>query len=369
MYNFFDFCTAIPKECAFKNFGVEHILGICVTFFIVYLGLVLLKRLSPSKQDKLIKFCAVLVPIVEISHNIWLYIVNHAKWVELLSLHLCGLQMYFIPLAVFTKALVFKDFVFATSILGGIFAIIFPSGVSDVYPFWHFQTLQTLLYHGLLIFVPIAILVTTNYRPTLKRFHKVLGLFLAIASVDLFVDLSFGQNYLFLVTSPDMPLLRNIQLNYGTIPYLIFTFSALLLICLCLHIPFDLQRKRDNCNSKSLETPSRLKDWEFFYLRLLFFSIIFSISFFFFSIFSLLSSTFCLIFSLIISISTFGKADTSLLPLHVLLIISFTFLVISSVLSFVSLDIFLNECIILYEIEISTNNMAIIIPDRTCNHG
>lgn len=245
MYNFFDFCTNIPKEYAFKNFGFEHILAIVITFLIVFLSLVLLKKLSKQKQSIIIKISAILVPVIEISHNVWLFVANNASIVELLSLHLCGLQMYFIPLAVFTKFLVFKDFVFATSILGGIFAIIFPSGVSDVYPFWHFQTIQTLVYHALLIFVPIAILITTNYRPTLKRFHKVLGLFLGIVCIALFVDLTFGQNYLFLVSSPDMPLLKNIQLNYGTVPYLIFTFFALLLICICIHIPFDLhERKR-----------------------------------------------------------------------------------------------------------------------------
>lgn len=244
MYNFFDFYTNISNNYAFQNFGTAHICAILITFLTILICLFLLKKLSSNNQKKMIKLFAILVPIVETTHNIWLYIVNNAKIVELLSLHLCGLQMYFIPLAVFTKFVVFKDFIFATSILGGIFGIIFPSGVSGSYPIWHFQTIQTFIYHGLLILVPLAILITTDYRPTLKRFHKVVGLFLIIASIDLFVDLTFNQNYLFLVTSPEMPLLRNIQLNYGTLPYLIFTFFALLFICICIHIPFDLYHKR-----------------------------------------------------------------------------------------------------------------------------
>ncbi len=243
MYNFFDYFTDIPKDKVFQNFSLEHIIAIIISFSTIILCLILLKKLSPKKQNIFIKICAILVPILEISHNIWLYIVADAGILQLLSLHLCGLQMYFIPLAVFTNILVFKDFVFASSILGGFFATIFPSGVAGAYPIWHFQTIQTLIYHGLLIFVPIAIMLTTDYRPTLKRFHKVLGLFAIIIAIDLFVDLKFKQNYLFLVTSPDMPLLRNIQLNYGTIPYLIFTFFALLFICMLIHIPFELKRK------------------------------------------------------------------------------------------------------------------------------
>ena len=245
MYSFFDFYTQIPKEYTFKNFGFEHIISMIIIFIVIYICLKALKKLSVKAQDIIIKTCAIFVPILELSHNVWLYFCADATLPQLLSLHLCGLQMYFIPLAVFTKILVFKDFVFASSILGGIFAIIFPSGVAGAYPIWHFQTLQTFLYHGLLIFVPIALLITTDYRPTLKRFPKVFALFMVIATIALCVDLIFNQNYLFLVTSPDMPLLRNIQLSYGTIPYLVFTFLALLLICIFIHIPFDLQNKKD----------------------------------------------------------------------------------------------------------------------------
>ena len=249
MYNFFDFYTQIPNEYAFKNFGVEHIISMIIIFTTIYVCLKALRKLSVQAQDIIIKTCAIFVPILELSHNVWLYISANATLPQLLSLHLCGLQMYFIPLAVFTKVLVFKDFVFASSILGGIFAIIFPSGVAGAYPLWHFQTLQTFLYHGLLIFVPIAILITTDYRPTLKRFPKVFALFTVIAAIALCVDLIFDQNYLFLVTSPDMPLLRNIQSSYGTIPYLIFTFFALLAICVCIHLPFDLRRRKKITNN------------------------------------------------------------------------------------------------------------------------
>jgi len=240
MYNFFDFYTNIPKEYVFNNFSFEHILSMILIFTIITLCLLKLKKAEVKHQNLIIKICAILVPFLEISHNIWLAIFSNASFTELLSLHLCGMQMYFIPLAVLTNILVFKDFVFATSILGGIFAIIFPSGVTGNYPLWHFQSLQTFLYHGLLVFVPISILITSNYRPTIKRFYKVLGLFILIASIALFVDLKFNENYLFLITSPDMPLLRNIQITCGTSAYLIFTFFALLIICISIHLPFDL---------------------------------------------------------------------------------------------------------------------------------
>jgi len=245
MYNFFDFTTNISKEFVFNNWSFEHISAILLVTICIILSLKALKKLPSNKQSMIVKICAIFVPVLEISHNIWLYFANNAPIIELLSLHLCGLQMYFIPLAVFTNFIVFKDFIFASSILGGIFGIVFPSGVTGSYPFWHFQTLQTLLYHGLLIFVPLALLVTTNYRPSLKRFYKVLILFFIIALVCIWVDLGYGQNYMFLVTAPEMPLLSNIQKTYGTFAYLSFTFIALLSICIAIHLPFEFKTKKE----------------------------------------------------------------------------------------------------------------------------
>lgn len=246
MYDFFDFTTNISKEYVFNNWGIEHISAILIVTIVIFFCLRILKKLSKEKQTRIIKICAILVPFVEISHNVWLYFANNSSIIELLSLHLCGLQMYFIPLAVFTNFIVFKDFIFATSILGGIFGILFPSGVTGSYPFWHFQTIQTLIYHSLLIFIPLAILVTTDYRPTLKRFYKVLLLFFIVVIICVYIDLVYGQNYLFLVTAPEMALLTNIQTKYGTFPYLCFTFLVLLFICVFIHLPFDLKRKKNN---------------------------------------------------------------------------------------------------------------------------
>lgn len=247
MYNFFDYYTELPANVAMPNFGIAHICSIIFIAVLILVSLKLLRKLNNKKQQLIIKICAILVPILEISHNIWLYICADAKIEQLLSLHLCGLQMYFIPLAVFTKFVIFKDFTFATSILGGIFAIIFPSGITDTYPLWHFQTLQTFAYHALLIFVPLAMLITTDYRPTIKRFHKVLALFFIITLIAFIVDIFYNQNYLFLIIAPDF--LHNMQLTLGTGPYLLFTFFVLLISSVLLHLPFDIKSNMENKES------------------------------------------------------------------------------------------------------------------------
>ena len=98
---------------------------------------------------------------------------------------------------------VFKDFVFATSLLGGIFGTVLPAGVADYYPLFSFQTIQTIMLHGLLIYVPLAQILSGRHRPDLRRFHHVLCLFLAVVFVVGFIDFHFDQNYMFLFAPPE----------------------------------------------------------------------------------------------------------------------------------------------------------------------
>ena len=86
---------------------------------------------------------------------VWLFLLGEGDWVKLLPLHLCGLQVLFIPLAVFTRSEALRSYVWATSILGGITAIVYPAGIVGTYPFFLFQTFQSFALHLLLILVPI----------------------------------------------------------------------------------------------------------------------------------------------------------------------------------------------------------------------
>lgn len=52
-------------------------------------------------------------------------------------------------------------------------AILYPVGIVDTYPYFHFQTLQSLTLHGLLLFVPLAMVLFQGFRPSLKKFWQV----------------------------------------------------------------------------------------------------------------------------------------------------------------------------------------------------
>lgn len=237
---FFKMGDQLSPADAFAMFGAAHIalLIFCGVFLLMTLHH--LKKMPAGKAEKLIRMMAVAVPVLEFSHTIWLYLCGHQSLIKLLPLHLCAMQSLFIPLAVFTKKTCFQEFIYATSVLGGIFGILFPTGVAEVYPLFHYQTIQTVLLHMLLILVPLALIVTGAFRPSARNFPKVLLIFLCVAFVAAVVDFSSGENYMFLNLPPQgTPLVWFYEYG-GHLFYLLTTFVVLAGISLSMYLPFQL---------------------------------------------------------------------------------------------------------------------------------
>ena len=224
--------------------GAAHVL----ILLLVALGIVFLlhyvQMLPSARARQTICIAAMLVPALELTHSIWLYATGVSELVQLLPLHLCGIQSLFIPLAVFTRRTCFEDFVYATALLGGVFGILFPAGVAGYYEVLSFQTIQTVLLHMLLIFIPLALVRTGAHLPSVQRFPRVLCIFFAVALVVGTVDRIFGENYMFLYEAPAGTPLVWIFNTFGRPVYLVVTFLLLAGVSLLIHLPFALRQRK-----------------------------------------------------------------------------------------------------------------------------
>lgn len=237
MTDFFTRCNT-PHPDAFSVLDTGHVFLLLLDLLVLSLLLFWTWHASPKTQHRLLCAAGVLVPLLELSHSVWMYLTGTTQLVQLLPLHLCGLQSLFIPLAVFTRFSVFKDFVFATSLLGGIFGTLIPAGVAEYYPLFSFQTIQTVMLHGLLIYVPLALIVSGRHRPDLHHFHHVLCLFLFVVFVVGFIDFRFGQNYMFLFEPPAGTPLVWVFDTFGRQAYLLTAFVILSGASVAVHLPF-----------------------------------------------------------------------------------------------------------------------------------
>ena len=233
----------IEERETFSLFGWEHILLLAAVAAALFFGLRGIAFLEHSRAEQVIRTAAVCVPVLEFTHTIWLYLTGTTSIIKLLPLHLCAMQSIFIPLAVFTGKRCFYEFIYATSILGGFFGILLPSGVAGCYPLWHYQTLQTALLHALLMFIPLALIRIKVFRPDIRNFPKLLLIFLCVALAAAAVDFGFGENYMFLRQAPEGTPLVWIYDTFGHAGYLCITFLLLAALSLSLYLPF-LKRKK-----------------------------------------------------------------------------------------------------------------------------
>lgn len=194
---------------------------------------------------------AIAVPIIELSHTIWLYLCGQTNIIKLLPFHLCASQSVFIPLAVFTKSTALKEYIFATSILGGFFGMTFPAGVAGNYPIFHYQTIQTMVLHSLLILIPLALIVCFGFRPDIRNFSKVLGIFFTAVIPAAAVDSVFGENYMFLRYPPEGTPLSFIFDHFGRGIYLLLTFLLFTWIVFCLYKIFPYNRNQKIFGAKN----------------------------------------------------------------------------------------------------------------------
>lgn len=200
----------------------------------IVLILVIIRSWKPESCRRLMQGLTIAVPLLELSRIAWLITVGETSWVKLLPLHLCGLQVLFLPLAVFTRLPVMKEYVWSTSILGGITAIVVPAGIVGTYPFFHFQTIQSFLLHLCLILIPILMLCTVDFHPRLAQLPQVAGVLAAGALTALTVDWIWDQNYMFLREIPPVPIIQQWFSWFGYPGYWLMMAAAVLLGCAVL---------------------------------------------------------------------------------------------------------------------------------------
>ena len=152
--------------------------------------------------------------------------------------------MFFIPLAVFSRLPSVRDFTFFTAIFGGVFAILSPVGVAGKYPFFHFQTLQTLLLHAFLIFIPLSMLLYDDFYPRLRNFPKVILIALLSIIPTAVIDFVAHENYMFFCSPPEGTFLEPLFLRFGDHAYRFLLAISLVALVFLSYLPLEFFRKK-----------------------------------------------------------------------------------------------------------------------------
>ena len=153
-------------------FSTGHVfMLICCIALLVILIRTLLKNESENPY-RLVRFVAVLVFVLEIVKTVWgLSAGRYNAWYDYLPIWFCSLFIPFSLVAGFGKGKIKElalSFLYYGGLMGGSTYLVFPTTSIGRYPFWHFITFHSMLYHTLMIFVALYVVKNHLINPSMK---------------------------------------------------------------------------------------------------------------------------------------------------------------------------------------------------------
>jgi hypothetical integral membrane protein (TIGR02206 family) len=235
---FFSFINAVPPRFATPAFSVRH-LEVLSFFIAVYTVLtVIFKDKSEKVRSIYVLVVAFLLLFFNIVNELWLVLIGHFGVMTELPLQLCGTMYIIIPLMVLSRNRILMEFVYACGMPGAFFAMLTPDTQGYYFISWGF--LIFIVIHSLIVYVPLFMLITSEFRPRFHNLHKVARLFFSLVILDLIIDHLLGSNYLYLTKAPEGTLLETFASWVGAPGYIFIAIFVVVIVWIALYLPWEL---------------------------------------------------------------------------------------------------------------------------------
>ena len=244
---FFTYEDNLPADVGYKLYSATHIAAITVSIAAIILITVWYVISNEAGKRRIRRAVAVIPVILMVLRHIYVLICG-ASIVYELPLHLCSMTGIFC----FIYEFFLKDPSFVRSVLGqalyalcfpgALMAILFPDGT--IYPIIHFISLESYLFHALIIAYICIRLADKGIIPSVREAYKsILFLLVVVPPVYLF-NVIFKTNFMFVIRpSSGSPLYGFYKLG-GYAGYRIgYAFVAIAVIYLMniLFLPVSLR--------------------------------------------------------------------------------------------------------------------------------
>ena len=186
----------------FSHFCPEHIGMLIAIAVAVTAGLLFLRRSSEKNASSVICILSVLAFAGEVIQDI-LLVNEGGDIMGFLPLHLCNLGLFVNLAASFTRGKIQSFFAEISLILimpGAVGALLFPDWTYR--PFWSYLPMLCFLTHSLLVFIPLAYLVRGRTKVSFRHFWYPYLFLAAVVPPIYLLNISTGQNYMFLSYPP-----------------------------------------------------------------------------------------------------------------------------------------------------------------------
>lgn len=205
-----------------KIFTKGHFILIIITLITIIIALKYTQNKSKDKIKKIIQYLTVLVCFLEIIKIVFSISQNSFYAVNTyVPLYYCSMLIYAGLMSSFGKGKLKKTgevFLSTGGIIGGIVFIILPTTSLPSYPAFHFISIYSFLYHGIMVYLGL-LLNKTMYikleKSDIKYFASLVG---SLCLIALIVNSIFDSNLMFVSKNfPNTPIEIIYNLTNGSV--------------------------------------------------------------------------------------------------------------------------------------------------------
>lgn len=195
----------VYKPCGLFNF--KHLILILLT--IAGISMAVKHTKSNKKEDlrKIIRNLTVIVWILEILKIVFIFSIGEGRnFNRVIPLYYCSLLLYTGFLSSVGKGVIERTanvFLATGGILAGIVFILYPSTSLPEFPMFHFMSLHSFFFHGVMIYLGIIINKFKYIELKMSDFKYYASLILVICILAYIVNSIDGSNLMFI--SQDFP--------------------------------------------------------------------------------------------------------------------------------------------------------------------
>ena len=226
--DFFRYWDELPQDGGFRLFGWIHICWLVGIIFVCIMVGHYYRKADARVQDRILKILTSVCLCLELGKDIYLILIGEMG-VSYLPFEMCGLAIFIELGFAFFHWKFLGEVMCVISMPGAMAALLFPDWTR--YPLLNYMHINTFLIHGILVLVPVLVLASGRYRPSIKKIWQIFLFLFAVVPPVYLINRIWNCNFMFLCYPSNGSPFLSIYLQHGYIPYLI-TYASVVIICI-----------------------------------------------------------------------------------------------------------------------------------------
>lgn len=180
-YGFFDdsYTLASKGYTGSDRMSIQQFITMGIIFILIIVGSIFLRKLKKDKIFTIYKVLAIAMPILEIVKMTFSGVadINHGEPYNLggaLPLYSCSMLLYFLPFVAWGKGKMQRysmAFFSSIGLVAGLSNFVYLSA-AGWYPLFTFGCIYSIIFHAVIVFVGMSLMITELYVPSLKTIYE-----------------------------------------------------------------------------------------------------------------------------------------------------------------------------------------------------